>query len=264
MSDQQAHSHTHDDTSGHGHDHASGECDTTGRHGMLLFGEDALYLSHLPMYMCPHNFQVVLEVELDEVTAKTLRDDRERHGNGQYTVDPAEFAIAELDPHGSGPERTSFEASLVRGHFERGGTPIATGVTINVRQVVWFSELDLDAKPDPDEELRYLCFGRSGRFYLAHELTARPNYDHLVTARLVPGTVTTQLGAALADDVAALEFDVAHLVGFARDHTVEHRLAPGEVATGNFRSTSAPGGARGFTVDLEIEHELYLEINELA
>jgi hypothetical protein len=32
-----------------------------GVHGML-FGEEALYLSHLPMFEGPHNFQLILEV----------------------------------------------------------------------------------------------------------------------------------------------------------------------------------------------------------
>jgi hypothetical protein len=27
---------------------------------MLVFGAEPVYLSHLPMYACPHNFQVLL------------------------------------------------------------------------------------------------------------------------------------------------------------------------------------------------------------
>jgi hypothetical protein len=33
-----------------------------GLHGMLIIGEETLYVSHLPMWMRPHNFQVILEV----------------------------------------------------------------------------------------------------------------------------------------------------------------------------------------------------------
>ncbi|WP_460519688.1 hypothetical protein [Flindersiella endophytica] len=256
--------HTHEHTHEHPHDHAPGECDTTGRHGMLLFGEDVLYLSHLPMYACPHNFQVLLAVELDEAAAKTLRDDRELNGNGQYTVDPTVFPIAELESHEGRPERTSLQATLVRGHFERGGTPIASDIIIGVRKVVRFSELDLTAEPDADRASSYLCFGQTGQLYLAHELSARPNYDHVLRVRFVPGSMTNQMGAALADDLTGLHFDTAQPVTFTRHDIVKQRLRPGEVVTGSFRFTSAPGGARGFTVGLEVERELYLEINELA
>jgi hypothetical protein len=41
------------------HDHPDPNA-TFGTHGMLLFGEETLYLSHLPMFMSPHNFQVIL------------------------------------------------------------------------------------------------------------------------------------------------------------------------------------------------------------
>ena len=37
------------------HDHPDPNA-TFGTHGMLLFGEETLYLSHLPMFMSLHNF----------------------------------------------------------------------------------------------------------------------------------------------------------------------------------------------------------------
>ena len=40
--------HQHGHGGGHGGEHGGG--DTTGVHGMLLFGTDPLYLSHLPMF----------------------------------------------------------------------------------------------------------------------------------------------------------------------------------------------------------------------
>jgi hypothetical protein len=61
-----------------GHYHGPGGCDTTGRHGMLLFGANPVYLSHLMMYACPHNLQVPLEVGLDSPALDTLRADHAR------------------------------------------------------------------------------------------------------------------------------------------------------------------------------------------
>jgi hypothetical protein len=246
----------------HDHHHAPGDCDTTGRHGMLLFGDDPVYLSHLPMYECPHNFQVLLEAGLPPGALETLRADREQHGDGMYTFDPDPFPIAELEPNDGAAVRTSMTGTVVRGHFERGGTPIATAVPVEVRRVVWFRELD--GKPAADGALPYLCFGRGERVFLAHELRERPNFDQVLSIRFVPGTVRTQVGHPLDDDVAALRFDEAQQVTFGRDDGIDQRLTAGEVATASFALTRSPSSSRGFTVGIEVERELYLEIDELA
>jgi hypothetical protein len=247
-----------------GHHHGTGECDTVGRHGMLLFGDDPVYLSHLMMYACPHNFQVLLEVGLDSPALDALCADRARHGDGMYTIDPVPFPIAELEPNDGVPARTSLEGTLVRGHFERGGTPIATGVRMDIRNVVWFRQLDVGATPEPGQAMEYLFFGRGDQVYLVHELQARPSFDQVLTIRLVPGTVSTQVGHPLQDDVAAIRFDQAQRARLGREDAAEHRLVAGEVATASFPLTRSPSFSRGFTVGVEVERELYLEINELT
>jgi hypothetical protein len=251
-------------TGEHSHHHGSEDCDSTGRHGMLLFGADPPYVSHLPMYECPHNVQFLGEAGLDPAALDVLRADREQHGDGLYTFDPAIFPIAELEPHDGVAARTSMRGTLVRGHFERGGTPIARKVRVDVRRVTWFSQLDADAKPGPGQTLSYLCFGGGDRVYLAHHLRERPSFDQVLTVRLVPGTVRTLVGHPLDDDVSAIRFDAAQPVSFGRDEGVEHRLIPGDVVTASFPTTRSPGASRGFTVDVEVERELYLEIRELA
>ncbi|GAA4599248.1 hypothetical protein BJY16_003009 [Actinoplanes octamycinicus] len=245
----------------HEHHHPNGVCDTTGRHGMLLVGADPIYLSHLPMYVCPHHFQVLLEAELPAAARDTLAGDRARHGDGLYTFDPDEFPIAELEPRDGVPARTSLTGTVFRGHFERGGVPIAKGVPVAVRRVVWFRDVE---QASASRGLPYLCFGRGEQVYLAHEVTTRPNFDQVLAVRFVPGTVRTQVGHPLDDDVAELRFAEAQPVAFGRDDGIERRLAAGEVATGQFRLTRSPSASRGFTVGIEVERELYLEIDELA
>lgn len=252
--------HHHDGDHGHG----PGGCDTVGRHGMLVFGAEPVYLSHLPMYACPHNFQVLLEAGPDSPALGALRADRALHGDGMYTFDPDPFPIAELEPRDGVPPRSSVEGTLVRGHFERGGTPVATGTRVDIRNVVWFRELDVDAAPGPGQAMEYLYFGRGQQVYLAHELQARPSFDQLLAVRLVPGTVTTQVGHPLDDDVAAIQYDQAQPVGIGQDDGAEHRLVAGAVVTANFPLTRSPSFSRGFDVSLEVERELYLEISELA
>ena len=173
--------------------------DTTGVHGMLLFGSDVLYLSHLPMFMSPHNFQVLLEAGFDDAVLEVLRADRAAGGEagGIHTFEPEVFPIVELDPSGDGPARTAIEGTVYHGHFERGGTPIAERVTAEVRSVVHFAEFDIQAQRPTDLTLTYLCFGRAGRLHLVHRITASPDFDHVIEARLVPGSLTDPAGRPL-------------------------------------------------------------------
>jgi hypothetical protein len=235
--------------------------DTVGRHGMLVFGEQVLYFSHLPMFHAPHNFQVLLEVRLgDEATHELFRD-RRLHPAEIYTFDPDEFAIAELDP--SGPVRPSIRGTLVHGHFERGGTPIATDVTAEVVNVVYFRKLDVDATRPDGELMRYLCFGRPGELFLAHRIEGRPAFDHVVFARMVPGTVTNQAGTVLDEDVDTIGFEVAQPVDIGRRELTDLPLAEDETFTGRFTQTVSRTGAHGFDVQLEVGAQVYLERDEL-
>src|SRR3954468_23208955 len=91
----------HDDAHMH-HDNAPSGSDvptTTGVHGMLLFGSGPVYLSHLPMFGTPHNFQVILEVTFDEATTELVSGQAE----GILTFEPVEFPIVELDPRAESP-----------------------------------------------------------------------------------------------------------------------------------------------------------------
>jgi hypothetical protein len=242
------------------HAHAGGhhEGDTTGVHGMLLFGEEELYLSHLPMFASPHNFQVLLEVTFDAGVRDALASDRE----SVHTFAPEPFPIVELEPGGETPARTSIEGTIFRGHFERGGDPIAEGVTAQVQDVVTFRELDVDEKHAADRKLSYLCVGRGEQLHLVHEVTARPDFDHVLTARLVPGTVTDMAGRTQDGDVSARRF-TGDRVEFDRSDTPDDRLAPDQTADGALRGSLGPAGSHGFAAQVETREELYLEIDEL-
>jgi hypothetical protein len=259
MTNHDAHAHGHGDHPGHGED------DTTGVHGMLLFGEDVVYLSHLPMFMSPHNFQVLLEVGFDDAVHELLRADRDASaGGGLHTFEPEVFAITELDPGGDGPARTAIEGTIFHGHFERGGTPIAEHVTAEVRNVVYFAEFDTQARHQADQALTYLCFGRAGQLHLAHRITASPDFDQVLQARLVPGSLTDPAGRPVAAH-GDQEFALAAPVEFrGRRDTPEGRLAPGEGAEGFFFASVGPTGSHGFAARLTVGGEVYLELAELG
>jgi hypothetical protein len=239
------------------HDHG----DTTGGHGMLLFGDDPLYLSHLPMFHHPHDFQVLVAVRLDDRSSQALLAHRATGGPGIYTFLPEDFPIAELDPR-RGQVRTAMPGTVFREHFERGGTPIADGAVAEVVRVVHFEQL-ADRAPAADAPLRYLAFGSADRLQLAHAITARPSFDQVLTSRVRPGSLTDMAGRSLADDLTALTWDRGQLVEVDREDVPERRLAPGSTVRGTFRSTTSPSGMHGFSAEIEVQEEVYLEIAEL-
>ncbi len=240
------------------HDHA------VGVHGMLLFGEEVVYLSHLPMFAPPHNFQVILEVTLDDAGHEAFSSDRDPVGDGYHTFVPEPFPITELDP-GQGAARTSIRGAIHQGHFERGGPVLLEDAVATISEVVHFRELDLEDQRDAQRDLTYLCFGPPGHLCLAHEVTAKPDFDQVLTARLVPGTGTDQAGRPLPDEVAARGFERAQPVIFRnRSDAPTGRLAAHEIVDGLFSQTVTPSGFHGFGAQVETGIELYLEIGELS
>jgi hypothetical protein len=154
---------------------------------MAVIGEQAVYLSHLPMFMVPHDWQCLLEVELQGRAdpQQVYFDDRKAHPQQRlYTFNPVPFVLPELFPDGDEPARLdSFDGTLFRAHFERDATnpePIADA-TARVRNVIYRHRFQPDEELD---ELRYLLFGRGSELFLAHLITRPPDFDHLLSVSL--------------------------------------------------------------------------------
>jgi len=246
----------------HGHESMPGmgmeAGNDVGIHGMLLFGEGKIYLSHLPMFDPPHNFQVLLHVTmLGEGTEprSIYLDDRAATGAKLYTFVPEEFPISGLiGDFPQPPSVTSFKGVIFRGHFERGGTQLLTGVTATVDEVVYLAELDRTAKPFNGQSLEYLCFGEPGELFLAHTIRNRPSFDHIVPFHFLDSGLADQ---ALFPTGKPVDFD-------DREDQPERRLKRNEEISGFFRQSIGPRGQHGFTTRLQIGEEIYLELKELA
>lgn len=179
-----------DHMSGHPEHHPAPKpdeaADPPGPHGMAVIGELAVYLSHLPMFMSPHDYQVILEVGFegdDDPQAVYFADRKDHPQQRLYTFNPVPFVLPGLFPAGgSPPEATSFHGTLHRGHFERASTNperIAADVTARVRNVIYHHKFQPDA--DELEELRYLLFGKGSEIFLAHMITMPPDFDQLLS-----------------------------------------------------------------------------------
>lgn len=225
-------------------------------HGMVVFGTGLdCYLSYRPTFDVPHNYQVLLAVEFDERGRRAIGADRRVGYTDIHTFDPGDLPIAELDPQRPGPRR-SFHGALIRGRRERGGLVIAEQVRATVSRVLHFAELDRDGDCGTPT---HLCFGRPDRLYLAHRIVRRPSFDQIVSAELVPGSVTDLLGGALPDHVARRGFERAQPILLGQRDFTGPRLRAGELTVAAFRD-----GAQGFLAEIAVRRQIYLEVGDLV
>jgi hypothetical protein len=213
-----------------------------GVHGMLLIGEQTLYLSHLPMFMSMHDHQVILEVTLarDQDDPHAIyRADRRNSGERLYTLVPEKFSLQRLGGEDEDALRT-FKSAIHRGHFEKpGNRAILEDVTVNVVNIVHFRKLDPDNEDLP--ELRYLLFGRGEELYLAHLISRPPDFDQIVQVASISHNLSEE----------TLRRGV-HLAFPDRANQISARLRDGMQALGQME------------VAIETAVELYLEEGELS
>lgn len=217
-------------------------------HGMLVLGghktagdfSSPVYVSHLPMFGTPHDFQVIVRVA-GEAAARYAQFVAHFGLDPFYTFTPEKFSIDELDPAG-GPVRKSLRGVLVRGHFERGGGAVADDVAFDVEQVVLYRQF----KPRPTrcDELRYLCFGERDAVFMAHFVCAPPDFDQIlaVDVQSLSGISDEQLRAGVVVTIPD------------HDNAIKGRLKPGEAV-----SATADDG----TIELTVASEYYFETQDL-
>ncbi|MGW4688745.1 hypothetical protein ACWEPM_28145 [Streptomyces sp. NPDC004244] len=227
-------------------------------HGMAVMGEETIYLSHLPMFAMPvHAFQVLLEVTLDNDAGnaqKVYVEDRRETGTDLYTLDPEPFRISDLVTPAGHPALTSFNGTLFRGHFERGGVEIVDPVRVEVRRVVHFRHLD-EQDPRPPA-LTYLAFGKAGELFLAHRVVTPPDFEHHVQV----GNVRSVSGVSLTD---ALLAKGPRLAIPGRDDSPADRLVEGQQVAAKLLDGGV-GAPDAIDLRFTVKREFYLEEGELA
>ena len=152
---------------------------------MLLFGSAALYASHLPMFHRPHDYQVLLELELSSpARAAYAASQRDFPAEPVYTLDPEKFVLPDMVAH-----PRPFRADVYRGHFERGGVRIANGAEVRIRRVVYYRHLQPAEAPAPRPA--FVLLGGAQEQFMVHRIGGRPDYDQVL--RLVPTPATARL-----------------------------------------------------------------------
>ena len=164
--------------------------DPKGFHGMLFFGsEDTFYISHLPMFHKPHDYQAIVEVRLPPEAKARYQAELKKKG-GYFTFAPeGNFVLPEVVT-----KKLPIKGSLVQGHFERGGNPLLD-VDLELVRVVFYKKIsEKDKKPAKE---KYVIFGKGNEYFMAHEVFQRPNVDEII-----PLPKDKALPAALKKDIA--------------------------------------------------------------
>jgi hypothetical protein len=145
-------------------------------HGMLMFGSHPVYVSHLPMFHAPHDYQAIVAIRFDHAGWLAYRD--AIRTRPIYTLVPEKFMLPELGA--ATPEKPfRFHADLVRGHFERGGETFAKNVNVETERVLYFRKLDPAATKGAPA---LFVFGsRYGGTYAAHVIAGKPDFDQVVS-----------------------------------------------------------------------------------
>jgi hypothetical protein len=178
------HTHTEDATG------TSARKDQAAGHGMLVVGLDTVFFYHLPMFMSPHDYQVILEGTISKEGSdpqRTYKEDRKSHPRTRvYTLDPVPFVLPDLFP--PAPERKKIRGDLFRGHFEKPPEfpaepfQIGTDVDVTIANVVFVQKLL--PLPPPLAGLEYLLFGKGTDLFLAHLITKKGDFDQVVSANV--------------------------------------------------------------------------------
>ena len=234
-----------------GHDHSARKDQAAG-HGMAIVGTQAIFLSHLPMFMLPHDYQVILEVAFKGGGSDPQRryvQDRASNPDTSYTFAPNKsFVLPDLFPAGRDQPASldGFRGDIFRGHFERGGVPIAQDVLVDVARVVRGTRFVKDA-PRPTR-LDYFLFGRGTELFLAHTVTAPPDFDQILAVTIG--------GAAVSDDELGRGVPIAFP---GRADAAEARIQPGSKLSGVMQLAG-----QGRPVEVTAVSEPWLELRELV
>jgi len=173
-----------------------------GSHGMVIFGGDhATYLSHIPMFMRPHDVQLLLEVKLEGGDAPLPKSFSAKPG---YTFVPEGMSLDDVRLG----RRTSFRGTLFEGNFEHGGTELVHGITASV-EAIRFDQL-LDSRAVDPETPDYLLIGEATDTTLVRIIHAkRTSIDELSPFTFAPETDTESLPLAEGVRVTAADSNAA-------------------------------------------------------
>jgi hypothetical protein len=143
--------------------------------GLLVFGQSATFVSHLPTPQPPHNHQVLAEVKIltDPATFNAELFARP-NPHGYHTLDPEPVPLASLRELGF-----RFSATLYAGHFARSGHTRLGPVVVEIKRSIVHREID--GSEDRLPVYQGIVFGdaEASEYYLVHRIGGTPSFDQI-------------------------------------------------------------------------------------
>jgi hypothetical protein len=200
-------------------------------HGFNVLGSESLVLSHIPMFMPPHQAQLFLSVTLEGTgglnPTQAYLDDRKATGSTDYVLLSDPLVLPTLGPEA--PQRlTSFTGKLYRGWpFNTPNTAplIVPQLTVQVETSLYYHDI---TKGELLKDLTYLTFATSESAYLVHKLVQPPDLKQAP----VPPDFCQILSAGAVSDVSGELHHVHDLVFAGVANTPANRLPAGRKVTG--------------------------------
>lgn len=232
--------------------------DKPNTHNMLIVGQQAVFLSHLPMFSAPdaaspHRYQAIFEATFTKSDNSNPQavyaSDRKNNPQTKiYTLNPQEFVLPNLAASGATPPLSRFQAKIFQGHLEKPGNKVLlSDVEVNIKKVVHFREFDPQAAALA--QLEYILFGKGKELFLAHFITRPPDFDQVLQVSIADRRLPDE---ALSKGLRVL---------FTRPNTVERRLREKQEAMGEIRGLG--GAASALKVKFKADVEFYFEEGEL-
>jgi hypothetical protein len=143
----------------------------------------------------------------------------------------------------------SFKArSIFRGHLERDdNVPILQDVEVSVKRVIHFREFD--PRAEKPLQLEYLLFGKGQELFLAHLITAPPDFDQILAVKVADHEFTNE---ELAKGV--------QVVFPGTTNAAASRLREKQKAAGEMKVDNAQAPKK---IQIEVDREFYFEEGEL-
>ena len=152
-----------------------------GVHGMVVFGKN--YLSHIPMFHEPHDYQIIMDVKLEHPELSP----EDNLGHQLHTFVPNKFSLGDL----LNGKLDKIEGTLYQGNFEaEGAKPLKEGVTARVEHILHSHHLSADSQGPKD--LEYLLYGDRHDAYLVHTIHGNAGFDQVLHVNCQQVTATDQ------------------------------------------------------------------------
>ena len=152
-----------------------------GVHGMVMFGKN--YLSHIPMFHEPHDYQIIMDVHLEHPQIGP----GESFGDSLHTFVPDKFSLGDL----LNGKLEKIQGTVYEGNFEDGGKPVLEGVTAHIDEVLHSHHLSNQQEARP--ELEYWLYGDRQDAYLVHPIAGgTAGFDQILHVDLKEAKVSDQ------------------------------------------------------------------------